>query len=377
MISAIRELVQFYSQQFHVPIECVRETWEMETWERQGLLVGMPESTDDAIDKKIDKLAFGHDPEFGKQLGGDLVVVHDLPMARIGTRSIVFLFLPTNKAATDLARKMLEERLPRMCRTYRHEMRDQLVTGITECVQDRKKELQSSIREDSYELERLSLQMMQLSRKLETDRQVLTLFEKAPEWICARATRTYVDLMKLVPGTYASFRIEDESVIGVTHDVEIEFEGTRYHFDFYNVAVDLRQGKIRISGGTNMNGYVHPHVTDENSICWGNVGHLVDRLVGELDLFGLFQLVHEFLTTYNASDPYQRIEKWDPDYEEPDDDEEPYCSWCDSYGHEISECESCWFCPHCDQYDDHSEEDCPNRPQQTEEVIHAVDETPA
>ena len=184
--------------------------------------------------------------------------------------------------------------------------------------------------------------------------------------------------MKLVPGTYASFRIEDESVIGVTHDVEIEFESTRYHFDFYNVAVDLRQGKIRISGGTNMNGYLHPHVTDENSICWGNVGHLVERLVGELDLFGLFQLVHQFLTTYNASDPYQRIEKWDPDWEDENDPDEPYCSWCDSYGHEISECESCWFCPHCDQYDDHSEEDCPNRPQeQNEEVIHAGNEAPA
>ena len=50
-----------------------------------------------------------------------------------------------------------------------------------------------------------------------------------------------------------------------------------------------------------------------------------------------------------------------------DEDDEPYCSWCDDYGHDISDCESCWWCPHCNQYDDHHEDDCPNRPQDTEE----------
>ena len=103
---------------------------------------------------------------------------------------------------------------------------------------------------------------------------------------------------------------------------------------------------------------------------------MVSRLAGELDLFGLFQLVHQFLTTYNENDPYQRIEKWNPDWEDESDDDEPYCSWCDAYGHDISECESCWWCEHCQQYDDHDEENCPNRPKEEteEEVTHAVAE---
>jgi hypothetical protein len=374
MNSAIKELAAYYRQHYHVPITYASDACEVVDWNEAGILIAMPEVTNDANDKAIDALAFKYDPEFGKQLGGDLVVMHDLPMVRVGKRSIAFLFLPMNKAASDLTHKIVEQHLPRMCRTYRHEMRDQLVTSITECVQDRKKELQSSIREDSYELERLSLQLMQLSRKLESDRQVLRLFEHSAQWIDARCTRTFVDLTKLVPVVYESFRVEDESVIGVTYQIDIDHDGYQYHFDPYEVEVNLRQGKVYITGGTEQNGYIHPHITDEKgNVCWGNISHLVSRLAGEMDLFGLFQLVQTFLTTYNENDPYQKIEKWDPDYVEPDEDDEPYCSYCDDYGHTISECDSCWWCDHCNDYVDHDEEDCPNRPkEETEEESHEL-----
>jgi hypothetical protein len=183
-------------------------------------------------------------------------------------------------------------------------------------------------------------------------------------------------MLKLVPGTYAGFSIKDESVIGTTHEIVINHDGYDYRFDAYEVEVNMRQGKVFISGGTNVNGYVHPHVTDEPSnICFGNIGSLVSRLAGELDLFGLFQLVHQFLSTYNENDPYQKIEKWNPDWQDEDDQDEPYCSWCDDYGHDISECEHCWWCDYCQQYDDYDEENCPNRPkEETEEVADAVAE---
>jgi hypothetical protein len=226
-----------------------------------------------------------------------------------------------------------------------------------------------SIRDDQYEVERLSMEILRLSRKLEGDRQALRIFEKSPEWIRNRANHTFADLMKLVPSIYSSFRFENDAVIGTTHEITIVHDGYDYHFDPYEVEVSLKQGKVFISGGTESNGYIHPHVTDESAnICWGNIGHLVNRLAGELDLFGLFQLVHQFLTTYNANDPYQRIEKWDPNWEDDEEEDEPYCSWCDEYGHDISECESCRWCEHCQQYDDHNEEDCPNRPREEEEV---------
>jgi hypothetical protein len=370
MIQQIQDLLRFYAQKYHVPIVDLTDSWQAESWDRTGLAVALPGNS--TTTKHIADMVVLHEPGFAKFLPGDLIVCDEVPVARIGKQWFILLIWPKNAPALSFVRKLIEEHLPKICREYRHRQKDLLVESITGCVEDRRRELQASQREDSYELERLSLQVMQLARKLEGDRHLLEMFQKSPEWIRNRANHSFADLMKLVPSTYASFRIEDESVVGVTHQIDIEYDGYTYHFDSYEVEVNLRQGKVLIGGGTNVNGYVHPHVTDERSnVCWGNIGHLVSRLAGELDLFGLFQLVHQFLSSYNASDPYQKIEKWDPDYEEPSDEDEPYCSYCDDYGHTIGECDSCWWCDHCNEYVDHDEEDCPNRPkEENEEVSH-------
>ncbi len=233
---------------------------------------------------------------------------------------------------------------------------------------ERKHELAISLRDDKYELERLCMQVMTLSRKIEGDREILNMFSRAPEFIKAKATRTFVEMMRLVPSCYSHINVVEKSVLAETYPITLEHDGGSYNFEPYVVEVDLDKGKVLISGGTEMNGYIHPHVTDDpNNVCWGNIGHLVSRLAGELDLHGLLQLVHQFLHSYNSSDPFQKIEKWDPDWQDDSEDDEPYCSWCDDYGHDISDCESCWWCEHCQQYDDHDDDCCPNRPKDEEE----------
>lgn len=370
MITQIQDLVRFYSHKYHTPIEVLSDSWQAESWDRTGVAVALPSNS--AHTKSIADMVVLHEPGFAKYLPGDLITCDDIPVARIGKTWLIFLIWPKNPTALSFVRKLIDRHLPRLCRAYRHEQKDALIESVEGCVSDRKRELSSELRENSYELERLSLQVMQLARTIETSRHLLEMFQHSPEWIRKRANRTFVDLMKLVPAVYASFRFEDESVVGVTHAIDIEYDGYTYHFDPFEVEVNLRQGKVFIGGGSNVNGYVHPHVTDEKSnVCWGNIGHLVSRLAGELDLFGLFQLVHSFLSSYNSGDPYQKIERWDPDYEEPSDEEEPYCSYCDDYGHTISECDSCWWCDHCNEYVDHDEEDCPNRPKdESEEESH-------
>ncbi len=370
MIQHIQDLVRFYSQKYHCPVVDLTDSWQVESWDRNGLAVALPSNS--TTTKNIADMTVLHEPSFAKMLPGDLIVCDDIPVARIGKQWLVLLIWPKNPSALSFVRKIIDQHLPKICREYRRRQKDLLVESITGCVEDRKRELQSSLREDGYEIERLSLQLLQLSRKCEADRQLLEMFQRSSEWIRNRANHTFVDLMKLVPAVYESFRFEDESVVGVTHPIDIEYDGFTYHFDAYEIECNLRQGKVRISGGTNMNGYVHPHVTDEPSnICFGNISHVVSRCSGEMDLFGLYQLVHQFLTSYNASDPFQKIEKWDPDWHEPEEEDEEYCSFCDSYGHSISECDSCWWCDHCNEYVDHDEEDCPNRPkEESEEVSH-------
>ena len=217
---------------------------------------------------------------------------------------------------------------------------------------------------------------MQLSRKLEGDRQVLHMFEKSPDFIKSRATRCFFDLMKLVPGTYASFHFNGDSVFGTTHEIEIEFEGHRYEFDPFIVELNMRKGDVLISGGSPMNDYLHPHVASPDNICWGNIGHLVSRLAGSLELFELFQLVHQFLISYNSSDPFQKIEKWNPDWCEDDSEEEPFCPICDEYGHSVDVCDDAIWCEACSEYVD-IDHDCPHKESEEEEANAELEETTA
>jgi len=120
-----------------------------------------------------------------------------------------------------------------------------------------------------------------------------------------------------------------------------------------------------------LNGYIHPHINREN-ICWGNIGPTISRLLGQLELHGLFQMVHQFLITYNPDDPYQRIERWDPNWEDEDEDSnESYCVFCDEFGHEVSDCEFSWWCEECEEHH-HIEDGCPQGKEVEAEVENAA-----
>lgn len=366
MNSQFSDLIQYHSQLHHVPIELVNQPWQLECLDQHQVVIGLPE--DGSKHHVIGDMIVALNPDFGKCAGGDLIIVEDVPVARIGSHFLLLLFVPKNPTAMAFCRKLMDERLPKLCREFRKSIRDQMIGKFTSCVADRKRDLVSSLRDDDYELDRLSTQIMTLSRKIEGDRQLLRMFERSPEWIKARATRTYFDLMKLVPATYKSFHFSGDSVIGTTYIIEFEYEGYRYEFDPFVVEVNMRKGNVLVSGGSDINGYIHPHVTDDPSnVCWGNVNHLVSRYAGSLDLHELFLLVHQFLSTYNENDPFQKIEKWNPDWCGDDEDDEPYCSFCDDYGHTIDECEWCWWCPFCEAYVDHPEQACPHRPMDEEE----------
>ncbi|MCB9365908.1 MAG: hypothetical protein H6508_01780 [Calditrichaeota bacterium] len=348
MIEQLELLVQFYSTKWHTPISLLTKEMDIHEWHEVGIAVHIFADKNSATCKAIE---------------GHSIVMADVLVGKVNNKWLVLYGAPR----VDITSEILDQHLPRMCRAFRNGQRQALIETTLSVAVERKQELARSLRDDRYELERLCMQVMTLSRKIESDNEILKLFSRAPELIKAKATQTFVEMMKLVPSCYESIKVEDNSVIATTYPIVLEHDGGRYDFDPYTVEVRLDTGKVLISGGTEMNCYVHPHVTDDpNNICFGNISHLVSRLAGELDMHGLLQLVHQFLHSYNSSDPFQKIEKWDPNWVE-DEDDEPYCSWCDDYGHDISDCESCWWCPHCNQYDDHDEDDCPNRPKEDNE----------
>ncbi len=355
----IRTLCDFYAQKWHTPISLLTKEADVAQWHEVGI----------AVFVNADK-----NSQFCKDMFGDPLVMESVLVGKVSPTWLVLFGAPR----LDVTSNILDSHLPRMCRAFRNRQRVALIDTMQTVAAERKHELAISLRDDKYELERLCMQVMTLSRKIEGDREILNMFSKAPEFIKAKATRTFVEMMRLVPSCYSHINVVDKSVLAETYPITLEHDGGSYHFEPFGVEVDLDKGKVLISGGTEMNGYIHPHVTDDpNNICWGNIGHLVSRLTGELDLHGLLQMVHQFLHSYNSSDPFQKIEKWDPEYVDDNDDNDPYCSWCDDYGHDISDCDSCWWCEHCQQYDDHDEEDCPNKPEEEDADAELAEDTTA
>lgn len=365
MLTSIEELLQFHRQKYHIDIRLVRELSQIEDWDAPGITVGIPNG--EGVIVEIGEAIFQQNGSFQEKTG-DLIVVEDQRVAVQGENFLLFNLCPINEPAVRLVRNLIDQLIPKMARLLRKQSRSEYLNGMLGTARARKSDLNDQIKEETYQLDDLTEQVNRASRRLALCKKMLTFFDHPEEHFKRQVLRMFSDLMKLVPGNYSSFRFEDGKIIGTTQPIVIVHDDQSYEFEPYEVRFDLRSQQVAITGDANsVNGYIHPHVTTSSSICWGNIGGLVARLSGEMDLYGLYELIATFLSLYNEDDPYQRIERWDPNWEESNEENEPYCSFCDESGHEISECEWCWWCEHCEEYVDHYEEDCPCRkPEESE-----------
>ncbi len=314
--TALRELVQFYAQKYHVPIHMASNEWWFDKWDKHSMLIGWSEEP------------------FWNDLDGMEASEHTI----IGDNFLIILCEPT--------KEIIETHLPKLAIKYLKLHRNQFLNNMTVFTDNIKRDKQQSIDSNKHKMDRLSMEMMELSRTIAVDRKLLEFCNRSKGQLVDSAVRMYRDMKKLVPGLYASIQFENGVLIGTTHKITIEHEGGYYYFQPFEVKIDLLASEVKITGDENEdNGYIHPHIGENGVVCWGNIGHLVSQLIGELDVPGLLQLVHKFITTYNQADPYQRIEYWDPDWE-PED--ESYCEYCDVDGHYSNDCEYCYWCEWCD-----------------------------
>jgi len=305
MHESIQALIHFHAQKRHTNILPLSQTWELDEWKGEGILVGVP--TEVGAELSLGDRTFLQDGTFS-QKPGEPVMVDDICIGQVGPNFLLFNVCPTNDAAVRLVRDVIDARLPRMAHKQLKEQRNQFLEKMLLTSSNRRDELQEHIREADYQLADLSVEINKLARGKSMDERLLVFFNHPEKYFRNFALRSFADLMKLVPGVYAAFRFEGMQIIATTHTIFINHEGYDYEFDPYEVIYDLRTATVSIKGAENdNNGYIHPHVTGGGSICWGNIGGLVARLAGEMDLVGLFQLVHQFLATYNENDPYQKL----------------------------------------------------------------------
>ena len=356
MFNTFRDLVNFYSQKFNVTIHPIWSTHLADPKSQPGLVIAYPT---DGEEKTIGDSKFRYNPEFGKDFEGTLFSVESFPMIKIGENFLLLLFRPEDKSAEKLMKQLIDKYLPKLAVKYKKNQRQQFMNQLVTCAQSRKGALECQVSSDEYELENLIQKVTELSTKISNTRHMMKFFEKSDDYLKKFAIQMWVDMQKLVPGLYQGFRFEGDSIIGKTQFINIKYDDQWYDFNPYEVEINLQNSSVRIYGDTNeVDGYIHPHVSDYIP-CWGSIGGLIAKLIGQVDLHGLFQLVHNFLTSYNPDDPYLRIEKWDPDWVDEDECSD-YCVYCEEYGHDASHCAFCHYCDVCSEFHC-NEEPCQNR----------------
>ena len=127
---------------------------------------------------------------------------------------------------------------------------------------------------------------------------------------------------------------------------DIGWDGYRFEFGPFRVGLDLAIGKITINPTDSAhveNGYAHPHVSGSGTACLGNMAPIIAKSLGLGDVTGAVTTILEFLRSYNPHDAYQRIERWDPQWE--DDDDRFESCYDNSTSHECVICgdEGCPF----------------------------------
>ena len=198
-----------------------------------------------------------------------------------------------------------------------------------------------SIEEKSWEIQQLARKNGELRQRIRTHNQ---LTRKRIE---RQAREDHSGLIKLLGRGLGSIRVENGVLRAVTAPVEIFWCDTTYEMGRYVISIPLGEGRLTImpADGNEVEGYPHPHVASDGAPCLGNIGATVAQLLGEGEHFQLVTTLLEFLRSYNPDNPYLRLERWDPEWE---DDDDKYESCYDDAS--LSDCATCndWDCSHRD-----------------------------
>jgi len=143
------------------------------------------------------------------------------------------------------------------------------------------------------------------------------------------------------------------SLIARTGCILIEHNDWVFELGPYEISIDPA-GRVTVLSpeGTQAEGYSHPHVDSNGRPCFGNISADLAKAIGRMRIAEALTLLHDFLSSYNHEGAFVRIGKFDPDYDDPDEDP---CEDCQEYHSPycICECshnEGLFCCADCGEY---------------------------
>ena len=158
------------------------------------------------------------------------------------------------------------------------------------------------------------------------------------------ALRDFTQMMKLIPQVYKTIVFDEFYLKAETNPIEIEFNNYTYEMGRFEIKIGFGNDTLEIRNleeNKCVRGHAHPHVGSDGYPCLGNISVTIDKLLADKQYTGLLILLHKFLCSYNLDNPFEKIENWNPDWE--DNDENDYD---DCY-----ENSSTWDCVECNDTD--------------------------
>jgi len=260
---------------------------------------------------------------------------------------------PTGNPANKLAELILSQALPIIVGNIRrHDYRQEDASYVRLKLQTHEqvvREWQRSVRDNEQAIQDKTWEISNLARKNGELRERI--------YACARLTRKRQErqareectqLRRLLGRSIRLMELRDGHLNVLTHPIDVDWCGYAYEFGCFWLRLPLGNGRVEIRPEDDtyiMEGYPHPHISTDGTPCLGNIGASLAQLLGEGKIFEAVTLLLEFLRSYNPDNPYLKIERWHPDFEDEDDRFE------DCYSNaSLSDCATCndHDCPYHD-----------------------------
>ena len=209
-------------------------------------------------------------------------------------------------------------------------------------------EWRRAVRENDTAIEEKTWLIRSLAEKNQQLRGQVRSFELLTRRRMIRqAHEDHAQIVRMLGRGLRTLQIENGLLRAVTAPVEITWDGVSYSMGTYCIHLPLGNGRLTIhpeSGCEDVDGFSHPHINSDGIPCLGNIGGTLAQLLGEGENAQAITLLLEFLRSYNPDNPYIRLERWDPDWEDEDS------RWENCYDNaSLSDCATC------------DDEDCPHR----------------
>ena len=174
-----------------------------------------------------------------------------------------------------------------------------------------------NVRDNEYELDRLcavSAGIVRKNNELRENMQAASQLTREDRQ--SKARTEFAALTKMMPEVVQSLAVEHGTLLVVLQPLTLEYDDCDYALGTFTLAIGVDKVRIHSDSG---HSYPHPHVSSDGVPCWGNLGSVIAKALGEREYVGLVVAIAEFLKSYNERDAYRNIQNWDPDYNSDDD----------------------------------------------------------